>query len=287
MAGSNPGYFSNHSQTRLTTTTATTTAPSNSSGGSGASAVVATYGANGAAPNNSRARSASAANNSSVRSKHFSLSLSVGEKQASEKGAGNGEKPSNGAAPTVHPLKSTWVFWFHQRTQRGTTSLTNYEEGIKKITAFSSVESFWSLFTHLNPPSTLQPTTDYLLFHSGVRRPVWEDPLNVEGGKWSVRLRKGVADRMWEDLILAVIGDQFEEGGEVCGCVLSVRLQEDIISVWIKDEGDLQARERIQETIRRVLTLPPSTVMDFKSHNESLQDKSHLRTNQAERSALS
>ena len=67
------------------------------------------------------------------------------------------------------------------------------------------------LWTHLNPPSSVQPTTDYLLFHSGVRRPIWEDPLNSQGGKWIIRLKKGISDRLWEALVMAVIGDQFDE----------------------------------------------------------------------------
>lgn len=149
----------------------------------------------------------------------------------------------------------------------------NYEEGIKKISAFSSAESFWSLWTHLAPPSALQPTTDYLLFHTGVRRPVWEDPINITGGKWIIRLRKGVTDRLWEDLVLAVIGDQFDECGsgagsvpaagtpggggsgsdgddelwpEICGCTISVRQNEDIISLWNRYEMDFRVRERVR-----------------------------------------
>jgi translation initiation factor 4E len=70
--------------------------------------------------------------------------------------------------------------------------------------------------------------------------------MNVRGGKWSIRLRKGVADRLWEDLILALIGDQYEDEDEVCGCVLSVRIQEDIISVWNKDESNSQILTRIR-----------------------------------------
>ena len=150
------------------------------------------------------------------------------------------------------------------------------------------VESFWSLWTHLHPPSALLPTTDYLLFHSGVRRPVWEDPLNLPGGKWILRLRKGVADRVWEDLVLAIVGDQFadctapeeaagggggggaagsskadeaeswrsgpkdakegkdakdEEWPDICGCTISVRQSEDIVSVWTRD-SDVKVRER-------------------------------------------
>jgi len=185
----------------------------------------------------------------------------------------------------------------------------NYEEGIKKITAFSSVENFWSLWTHLAPPSALQPTTDYLLFHTGVRRPVWEDPINISGGKWIIRLRKGVADRLWEDLVLAVIGDQFDECGsggsppigggggggnsgndgngsdgddewwpEICGCTISVRQNEDIISLWNRYETDFRVRERIRDTLKRVLNLPASTTLEYKTNNDSMQDRSSFRT---------
>ena len=128
------------------------------------------------------------------------------------------------------------------------------------------MESFWSLWTHVHPPSSLLPTTDYLLFHSGVRRPVWEDPLNLSGGKYIIRLRKGVADRLWEDLVLAVIGDQFDgvvdeseaqsesnpegvppgEWPEICGCTISVRQNEDIISLWNRHDGNAKSKEKIK-----------------------------------------
>ena len=121
----------------------------------------------------------------------------------------------------------------------------------------TKVEQFWSLYTHLNPPSALTPTTDYLLFHSGVRRPVWEDPLNLSGGKWIIRLKKGVSDRLWEDLVLAILGEQFddiqlpadEEPDEwpgICGCTISVRPNEDIISVWNRYEADPKIRDKIK-----------------------------------------
>ena len=167
----------------------------------------------------------------------------------------------------------------------------SYEEGIKKIASFGSVrllavsiavyspiqvESFWSLWTHLSPPSALLPTTDYLLFHSGVRRPVWEDPLNLSGGKWIIRLKKGVADRLWEDLILAIIGDQFddcnEEGAEypeISGCTISVRQYEDIVSLWNRVDADVRLREKI----RFVLTSYNNHL-----HNLMLYSQGHSQT---------
>ncbi|THU86250.1 eukaryotic translation initiation factor 4E [Dendrothele bispora CBS 962.96] len=241
-------------------------------------------------------------------SKHFSTSVATSS--PSDRPASKTKSPSPNGSQSVHPLKNTWVFWFRQQRAPG-NKITNYEEGIKKISAFSSVESFWSLWTHLSPPSALQPTTDYLLFHQGIRRPVWEDPLNITGGKWIIRLKKGVADRIWEDLVLAIIGDQFDEcrlvgeGGsevagnwedssdsgaelpEICGCTISVRQSEDIVSLWNRVDGDVKVREKIRDTIRKVLHLPPTTIMEYKSNNDSMQDNSSFRNSAIDRTPLS
>lgn len=135
--------------------------------------------------------------------------------------------------------------------------------------------------------------------------------MNITGGKWIIRLKKGVADRLWEDLILAIIGDQFdeplpaparirshsrnstgedsigEEGPEwpgICGCTISVRQSEDIISIWNRYEADPKVRDKIRDTVRKALNLSPSTIMEYKTNNDSMQDKSSFRTTIVDRS---
>ncbi|KAF9480508.1 eukaryotic translation initiation factor 4E [Pholiota conissans] len=288
-------YFSNHSASRFLANSANTAQTTASNAPP----------ANAPAPTNNgppRPRIPS--------SKHFSTTVATTTPAAS-KDVATSSSPASATATQVHPLRNTWVFWFRQQRTPG-NKIISYEEGIKKIAAFSSVESFWSLWTHLAPPSALQPTTDYLLFHTGIRRPVWEDPLNIQGGKWIIRLKKGVADRFWEDLVLAIIGDQFDdcrsrvednprttttkssassapqsedgsdsssttEWPEICGCTISVRQSEDIVTIWNRVDGDPKLREQIRDTLRKVLNLPASTVMEYKSNNDSMQDKSSFR----------
>ena len=61
----------------------------------------------------------------------------------------------------------------------------------------------------------------------------------------TLRLKKGVADRYWEDLLMAMIGDQFAEAGEeVCGAVVSVRSGEDVFSIWTKNDGGRNVKIR-------------------------------------------
>jgi len=61
-----------------------------------------------------------------------------------------------------------------------------------------------------------------------------------------IRLKKGIASRYWEDIILAIIGEQFDVGSEVCGAVLSVRSNEDIVSIWNKSADNLEAVNKIR-----------------------------------------
>lgn len=104
---------------------------------------------------------------------------------------------------------------------------------------------------------------------------MWEDEENKRGGKWIVRLKKGVADRYWEDLLLAIVGDQFAEAGEeVCGAVLSVRSGEDVLSVWTRIDGGRNIK--IRETIKRLLAFPPDTNIVWKSHDDSIAQRSAI-----------
>lgn len=91
-----------------------------------------------------------------------------------------------------------------------------------------------------------------------------QDEANSSGGKWMVRLRKGLASRCWENLILAILGEQFMVNDEICGAVVSVRYSEDTISVWNRTASDQMTTTRIRDTLKRVLNLPPNTILEYK-----------------------
>lgn len=70
----------------------------------------------------------------------------------------------------------SWLFWFvHRLPGAKVASASQYEESIKKIGGFASVESLWTVYSHILPPSQLEPVTDILLFSSALRLPVWEE----------------------------------------------------------------------------------------------------------------
>lgn len=171
-------------------------------------------------------------------------------------------------------IQNRYCFWCHKRGKQ--PAPTNYEEAMKPIGNFQTIEHFWRIYNHLHRPSEFKTTTDYHLFKHGIK-PTWEDPQNERGGKWMVRLKKGLSTRYWEELIIAIIGEQFDVGQEICGAVVSVRNNEDIISVWNKNADNTEAKTKIRDQMRRILKLPAFINVEYKKHQDSIADKSSFR----------
>lgn len=175
------------------------------------------------------------------------------------------------ASKDQHPLRNAWTFWFIQRSSNAKhIQPENYETYLRKIATVSTVEEFGNIYCHLKKINDMPPMSDLHLFKANIR-PVWEDAANASGGKLTVRLRKGLAGRLWESLLVSLIGGQYSILNDVCGVVLSNRYQEDIISLWIANPDDC---EILKEFTKKVLGVPSSTVFDYKPHNVSIKDTS-------------
>ena len=82
---------------------------------------------------------------------------------------------------------------------------------------------------------------------------MWEDEANKNGGRWTLRVSKGYANKLWEDLILAMIGEQFADENEINGIVLSIRAQGDQISIWNRNGNNKEVVERIKQELISIL----------------------------------
>ena len=174
-----------------------------------------------------------------------------------------------------HPLEFTYALSYFKRPQ-GKFNPEQYADHVQTIAIFNTVEQFWRVYSHLQRPSDVAEKVDFHLFKTGIK-PVWEDDANKNGGKWIVRLKKGLSSRIWENLILAMLGEQFMVGEEICGAVCSIRNQEDIVSLWNRTASDVPTTNRIRDTMRRVLNLPPNTVLEYKRHDDCLKDQTSYR----------
>jgi len=106
--------------------------------------------------------------------------------------------------------------------------------------------------------------------------PMWED--SPHGGIWIVKIKKeDNIDVMWETLLFALIGEQFEEPN-VLGLSLSLRTKERLFEIWLKDGRDEKVRTNVSNKIRHFLNLDPASVtLYYKEHMKSIKDCSTMK----------
>ncbi|PSS02967.1 Eukaryotic translation initiation factor 4E-1 like, partial [Actinidia chinensis var. chinensis] len=92
----------------------------------------------------------------------------------------------------------------------------------------------------MHRPSNLEVGTDLYCFKDNIV-PKWEDPVCAKGGNWSMSFLKGKSDTCWLYTLLAMIGEQFDHGDEICGAVVNVRTK-DKISIWTKNAANETAQ---------------------------------------------
>ncbi|GAB00068.1 uncharacterized protein L969DRAFT_612846 [Mixia osmundae IAM 14324] len=209
--------------------------------------------------------------------------------------------PATAQGGKIHPLKHVWSIKYSHRAEGEHYNEHSYESGMLTVSKFGSVESMWSTLSHLRRPSELPAVSHLHVFKSHIR-PVWEDPANKDGGKWQIKLKKGVADRLWEEILCAMVGerllmplpgtnddtqervDAVYADDDICGAVLSIRKEEDILTVWHKDRADTAKRERLKDGIRRALALSNSTLLVYKPNQDKLAETAVTVSHLASRS---
>ncbi|KAG6897307.1 hypothetical protein C0992_002609 [Termitomyces sp. T32_za158] len=171
--------------------------------------------------------------------------------------------------PPEHPLQYPWTIYHDTKSKYpyppasasvpdaslGHPPESNeYEAGLTVIGEFDTVESFCRYFNWLKPPSKLERNSNYHLFKAGIK-PMWEDEANANGGKWVLTMRNNptLLDRCWSWLTMALIGEELEDGDEICGAVVSLRSKVDRIQVWTRSKDDVEKLNAIGKKLVALL----------------------------------
>ncbi|KAH6773577.1 eukaryotic translation initiation factor 4E [Perilla frutescens var. frutescens] len=144
--------------------------------------------------------------------------------------------------PPRHPLEHSWTFWFDNPSAKSKQAA--WGSSIRPVYTFSTVEDFWSVYNNIHHPSKLAIGADFHCFKNKIE-PKWEDPVCANGGKWTVTFSRGKSDTCWLYTLLALIGEQFDYGDEICGAVVNVRTRQEKISIWTKNATNEAAQMSI------------------------------------------
>ncbi|VDM55958.1 unnamed protein product [Angiostrongylus costaricensis] len=186
-----------------------------------------------------------------------------------------------------HPLQSRWALWYLKADRN-----KEWEDCLKMVSLFDTVEDFWALYNHIQTASGLNWGSDYYLFKEacfskfnqrtcpftmlnlqGIK-PMWEDDSNVKGGRWLVvvdkQRRTQLLDYYWLELLMAIVGEQFEDLGEyICGAVVNVRQKGDKVSLWTRDASRDDVNTRIGLVLKAKLDIPDSEPLRYEVHKDS------------------
>ncbi|SNX87208.1 related to CDC33 - translation initiation factor eIF4E [Melanopsichium pennsylvanicum] len=201
--------------------------------------------------------------------------------------------PTPSKAPT-YLLQHEWTLFFDTRTAGPSTlgftpdsssshapptptlTTSSWEANLRTIGSFATVNNFLGCFSKLHRPSQLDRQSSYHVFKDGIK-PMWEDPRNTNGGKWTITFRQrnlALIDRSWLWLVLGLIGEAMDEKDETCGAVCSVKPRGDRISLWIKDSTNVETVNSIGKKLLSLLELEkePGISLEFSSHSDNADE---------------
>ncbi|XP_011864125.1 PREDICTED: eukaryotic translation initiation factor 4E type 3-like isoform X2 [Vollenhovia emeryi] len=115
------------------------------------------------------------------------------------------------------------------------TTTEEYKNNLQKIYTVNTIQTFWAVFNNIPNAGAMQVKYSYHLMRDN-RYPLWEDKLNQKGGTWRLKCHKYDTERVWKEVVLAAIGEQFADhlaqDDEICGVTVSIRDREDLIQIW-------------------------------------------------------
>ena len=151
------------------------------------------------------------------------------------------------------PLQSSWTFWLGRAISASTVE--EYKTNLLKIYTVNTVQGFWAVFNNIPSVKYIQVRWNYHLMRDE-RYPLWEEPVNQHGGTWRLKCHKSDTEKIWKEVVLAAIGEQFDEcvaeGDEVCGVTASVRDREDVVDIW-NTNAALASKATVLEKVQSLL----------------------------------
>jgi len=126
-------------------------------------------------------------------------------------------------------LNSKWTLWYHHEKDNWKIS------GFKKIYEINNVGEFWKLHNNWDKLKGIQ-SKHFFLMRDNIY-PIWEDPVNLNGGCWSYQIHEDQAEKIWNDLASYLVCEQIiNNSDEAVGISACLRKNNNfVIKIWNTD----------------------------------------------------
>jgi len=177
------------------------------------------------------------------------------------------------------PLHGTWTLWYDN--PRLASHGADWKETLRACGTVQHVGTFWGVFNNIKPPSKITCNSNYSVFRAGIE-PSWEDPVNVNGGKFVLTIpkkesRAGKCDEYWTLTVLALVGETMDASGStICGAVVSIRKSQDRIALWLKCH-DKATCTQIGARWKKILNLESGNIIRYQTHKAAAESGRSFR----------
>ena len=117
-----------------------------------------------------------------------------------------------------------WVLYYHKTSEKNWT-----RNSYKKVWEFNTIEDFWGFFNNFE-----YLDEGMLFFMRKHVFPLWEEPENINGGYWSIKVGKDESSELWEEITMSLIGGYFtkENMDDITGISISPKPKASLIKIW-------------------------------------------------------
>jgi len=123
-------------------------------------------------------------------------------------------------------LPNKWTLWYHKSHNDFTIN------GYKSIYQIETIDNYWNLHNSWNINGGIIKNQLYIMKEN--IKPIWEDPENAKGGRWSFKVKLSQAQKLWDDLACYLVsGNLITNSNEVTGISCSIKKKSwAVIKIW-------------------------------------------------------
>lgn len=125
-------------------------------------------------------------------------------------------------------FNSRWNIWFHSDTADWSIN------GYKSMGSIENMQQFLEFHNNLGVIGNIT-NLHYFMMRGGIT-PIYEDPANIKGGRWSILVPLDKANDAWTELAKLVVGETFVDNAlSINGITASVKTNVCVIQIWNDD----------------------------------------------------
>ncbi len=139
---------------------------------------------------------------------------------------------------------------------------------IKEITEITSVERFKEIYSHLKKPDEAYIGIEISMFKNKIK-PVWEEEANKNGGKINLKIKKDMANNLWDELVMRFYTNSFPyiDNNEINGILYTVKASFIGIQLWFKNYNS-QFNSQLASSLREIFSLDDKVEFDIRYFNK-------------------